>query len=76
MPKKPVKQLDPAWLAEHRKDRHRLKTAVTVRIEPETKAVWQAAAARQKMTLRDWVIAACHAFAEGEGSSATVAEED
>jgi len=66
MPKKPVKRLDPAWLAEHRKDRHRLKTAVTVRIEPERKATWQAAAARRGMTLSDWVMAACDAFIEVE----------
>lgn len=59
-PKK--KMLDPAWQAERRKDHHRLKTAVTVRIPPEMKTAWQGAAAGRGMTLKDWVVAACTAY--------------
>ncbi|PSR32280.1 MAG: hypothetical protein C7B46_15030 [Sulfobacillus benefaciens] len=41
------------------KDRHRLKTAVTVRVTPEIKAQWLAAAASQGVTLAAWIVAAC-----------------
>ena len=58
--RKKVKMLDPAWQAERRKDHHRLKTAVTVRLKPEEKARWKAMADQRGMTLAEWVIAACN----------------
>ena len=62
MARKKVKMLDPAWQAEHRKDRHQLKIAVTVRLTDAEKAQWQAWADQRHMTLSDWVIAACREF--------------
>ncbi|PSR23845.1 MAG: hypothetical protein C7B43_19780 [Sulfobacillus benefaciens] len=48
----------PAWQAQYRKDRHRLKTAAGGRLEP------QALASERNMTLAEWVIAACREFGE------------
>ena len=67
MGKKKEKMLDPVWQAQYRKDRHRPKTAVTVRLAPEEKARWKELAEERNMTLADWVIAACRAFGEGPG---------
>ena len=41
------------------KDRQRIKTGVTVRVTPEVKAQWQAAATSQGVALSAWIVAAC-----------------
>ncbi len=64
MAKKKEKMLDPVWQAQYRKDRHRLKTAVTVRLAPEDKERWKALASERNMTLAEWVITACREFGE------------
>jgi hypothetical protein len=60
--RKKVKMLDPQWIVEHRKDRHRLKTAVKVRLTDDEKVRWQDRASQRGMMLTEWVIAACRAF--------------
>ena len=52
------KMLDPAWQAERRRDHHRIKTAVTVRLESDHKAAWQRAAEASGLTLAAWLIRA------------------
>lgn len=59
MARKKVKMLDPQWQAARRKDHHRLKTAVTVRLEPAQKERWKDMADQCGMTLSEWIIAAC-----------------
>ncbi len=65
------KMLDPEWQAARRKDHHRLKTAVTVRIDEEEKAQWKLWAQVQGMPLAHWVIRVCREagakIAEREG---------
>ena len=73
MAKPRKKMLDPEWQAAQRKDRHRIKSAVTVRIAADHKAAWQAAAQASGQTLAGWLIQAADAAA---GLSSTEGGED
>lgn len=54
------------------KDRHRLKSAVTVRVPTALKAQWAAAAMRRGMTLSAWVVAACDESLRRDDASSDV----
>ena len=54
MPRKPEKMLDPAWQAERRKSRHRVRSAITIRMPTDLRDACRQAAAREGRTVQDW----------------------
>ncbi len=48
---------DPAWIQKrNHEDRHRDKNQVSIRIPPDTRERWRAAASAEGRTLKDWTI--------------------